>query len=221
MQRTASRAADRQTEAEADEAHAESKSLRKEGGDDNMALEYEPVLRASADRSRLERLNATPCTQDEAIAILEWLRRRHPLSTTLPLKLFFMGRRGRASRLVHADRLLITLPAGGKLLRVGLVLHEYAHHLAGLGTGHGPVFVQALDELALSFETEDAYACADTPDAAASEGPPLYTQYAKRQRCHFCGVNTTRKHSRNAYPCCGRCETAHALRNTIVQPGES
>ena len=178
--------------------------------------EYDEVMRASDVPGALAKLHDTPCTQEEALKILAWCesvqQRRadtitHVSGTThqefLPLRVFFMGHRGRASvrRRREGFVQLISLPVGGKRLRVGIVLHEYAHHVAPAGCMHSQPFVNVLDRLVQRFNS--AVLPQAVPVAAG-----MHRSYVKRSKCFRCGVGTTRKHSRTGIASCGRCEAS-------------
>src|SRR5262245_23622274 len=162
--------------------------------------EYDSVLAASRDPARLERLHEVPLTQSQAVALLQWAAKQMPLTGSQELKVFFMGRRGRATRKSREGvivKRLITLPKetayrvvdNRRLLRVGLVLHEYAHHAVGLEAGHGEAFVKALDDLCEAAEAPQE------ARSAAAGAKIVHTTYTKRSKCFRCGVMTTRKHS--------------------------
>jgi len=171
--------------------------------------EYDSVFGASQEKERLRRLHDTPCSKEEALAIVRWLVRVRPVYVGNfllgRLQVVFAGKRGRAGikrRPSGVVRPWISLPApqyrfaatGKPCLRVGIVLHEYAHHLATLAVGHTRPFVQVLDALCVLFETSQV----DRADLAS--GPPtgeiVANSYVKRGRCWQCGQSTTRRHSR-------------------------
>lgn len=160
--------------------------------------EYNQVSRASADVEALRLAHGTPCTQREAAAMLAALTAR----TGVTVRVRFGARHGRCSlkpimaRVYFSDvrtrrklyrrtwagerELLISLPkeprgqhTRGWGLRVGLVLHEFAHavaearkdhmsvvapyrtegHPLGMkGAGHGPWFTWLLDGLVADWK---------------------------------------------------------------------
>jgi hypothetical protein len=146
--------------------------------------EYDHVALASGNTTLLREAHATPCIRAEAQALLMELAGLHGVSGLLvrftsPRGLAgfapvyrrerYMWPNGRATyRHIHqGEAPCVWLPRvpmepGGDWyarLRVGLVLHEFAHHLeddsdfdvetgcAVAGPAHGPCFVTALDKL--------------------------------------------------------------------------
>jgi hypothetical protein len=161
--------------------------------------EYDHVLERSSAPETLIKLHETPCTEQEAIAILHWLdtqrARRLFRDAPLPMRLYFMGYRGRAGMKIRQGKAHhhMSLPSGavngGRRLRVGLVLHEYAHLVAPSGEKHGKIFVDILDDLVRLFNT------GTMPREQAAAGPPIHRRHQKRGKCWRCGQQTTRRHS--------------------------
>ena len=185
------------------------------------SLEYDVVVAASSDPARLERLHRTRINPGQAIALVELLLRILPIyrdgyernGKVLPvrsIRAFFAGQRGRASanfsKEPGAVHLRILLPGFSHRLRVGIVLHEYAHHLVGLKHRHDRTFTGALDLLCEFVETGKI----GLPEQTAAGTTDLHRAYSPRSACRRCRVATTRKHSILGTPCCGRCERAGA-----------
>jgi hypothetical protein len=174
--------------------------------------EYPYVLRMSNNPKLLVGLHSVRCTRSEAVFLVEWLAERFPLPLDKPLRVFFMGKRGKSSvrGLQEAEdgeisvrERRIALPATDDL-RIGIVIHEYAHQLE-IGDNHGPDFVRALDKLAHAVSNPDSV----SPAVDVAAGTVDHREYTKRSRCCRCLTNTTRKHSKTGIPCCGKCESAH------------
>jgi hypothetical protein len=172
--------------------------------------EYDKVLQLSADAEALLRVHGMPLTKDEAKAVLDWAVAIRPRpSKEKPLRLFFRGKRGKYS----LTKGYISLPAAAPRLRVGIVLHEYAHHLERKRKDtvseslmevkgkdpHGKDFVRVLDEL-VSLFLAGAAAERNAPAAASFE---LRT-YKKRGRCLGCKMATTRR-TESGEPGCKKC----------------
>lgn len=97
-----------------------------------------PIIMAEA--------NSTLIVVTESYALLEKLKLEFPcvpFETNLSTK----DQRGHAS--IWQGR--ISLPIGNGQIRIGLVLHEFAHIYHGSmgigGSGHGPEFVECLDRI--------------------------------------------------------------------------
>jgi hypothetical protein len=166
--------------------------------------EYDHVLAKSSDAAALIALHETPCSEEEAIKILGWaegLKPRRLLNDVkLPMRLYFMGNRGRAGTKMRRGhyRHHMSLPkGGGRRLRVGIVLHEYAHLVAEAGAKHNHEFVRILDELVTLFNA------GAMPAEAVAAGPPIYKKHTPRGKCFRCGQQTTRKSTRfpGSYSC--------------------
>ena len=125
--------------------------------------EYQMVSRRLQQYTLLARAHAEPIEQDEARTLVEMLAEHYQLA--YPVLVHFRHRSpGRISRTKDGKRLIL-LPSfpmpkvGGPFgkqvgyLRVGIVLHEFAHVL-DLDTAkrHGTGFVHILDELLLLTE---------------------------------------------------------------------
>lgn len=106
--------------------------------------EYDFVTWTSRDQSALARVHNTPCTPHEARHLIAIL------TPNLGVRVIFNGKAGKSTRYTDGRR-RISLPAkpgqGVTFLRVGLVLHEVAHQLVALRAGHGPEFINKLDDL--------------------------------------------------------------------------
>ena len=109
--------------------------------------EYAKVSRRTKNYDLLEMLHSTPCTQSEAIAMIESIAKQYGISVSAIR--FREGSRGRA----YYKKFSITLPAtpgsGFGRLRIGIVLHEIAHLIACKRgeKAHRQVFVDVLDTL--------------------------------------------------------------------------
>jgi hypothetical protein len=165
--------------------------------------EYPEVLAASRDPHRLIALHEARCDEGTALTIMAWLLKERPIAR--PLKTVFAGNRGRATsmkRRPNGDYVSwISLPTitSGRL-RIGIVLHEYAHLLTP-GAKHGHVFTSMLDDLC------ELFLGATIRPAEVSLAATGYVKYQKRSKCFRCGIGTTRTHStKPSLPCCGRCE---------------
>ena len=106
--------------------------------------EYIRVSQLTKNPQLLQDAHMTPIeTAQEAIKIIREI---------LP-ECFVRFRSRRARALTYYGQKVISLPKeklnvkNGGGLRLGVVLHEAAHHIAGLKEKHGPAFVAALDEL--------------------------------------------------------------------------
>jgi hypothetical protein len=171
--------------------------------------EYDHVLAKSRDAQRLMRLHEIRCSKTEALALLTWCQSAMQKRRPELLRAFFAGTRGRAGTRVDKHRgvvkyVFVTLPPeGSRRLRVGIVLHEYAHLVAPRGAKHDWRFVTVLDDLCELFESAklELDVAAGTP-----VDQTLHRSYTKRVKCVHCKMGTTRKHSVKGYACCGVCE---------------
>ncbi len=122
------------------------------------AGEYNGVFRKSVQRDRLRQCHAKPITVRDAHDLIRRMDRHYKTST----RVRFGNRRG-AGGFDSKRRPYISLPTqsgpdrSGRGLRLGLVLHEYAHVLQCVRqnvTNHGAAFVNVFDELLCLFGGE-------------------------------------------------------------------
>ena len=113
------------------------------------SLEYRMVICNSTNPTRLIRLHRTACKPLVATMMNIILSKRYAI---VQPRLTFGCKYG------HANKGRIALPDNGRL-RIGLVLHEFAHVLdltnIGWSAPHGPRFVRILDELCRTSWTTD------------------------------------------------------------------
>ena len=107
--------------------------------------EYDAVAWVSRDPDKLALAHGTPCSRTEAQELVAALA---PKGVRV---LFNATRRGSATTDHSTGAMRISLKkepgAGFKGISVGLVLHEITHLLCKKGAGHGPDFVNQLDDL--------------------------------------------------------------------------
>ena len=110
--------------------------------------EYKRVSQLTKNPQLLQDAHMTPInTAQEAIAIV------HQILPTCFVR--FRSRRARAltyygQKVISFPKEKLNLRTGGGL-RLGVVLHEAAHHIAGLKEKHNEKFVAALDELCVRY----------------------------------------------------------------------
>lgn len=135
--------------------------------------EYKSVGRMTREPDLMRKANMTPMTDTQARVLIGALAKLRGIDG-VAVRFVHRASRGRATSLPHGGYRItlssIPLPPDRKdrpygLLRVGLVLHEFAHVVmfadpATRREAHGPAFVAALDRLLV--ETKALYAGAET-----------------------------------------------------------
>ena len=125
--------------------------------------EFQFVARKISPISLVEKAHKTPCSKREAINILKWLSMRHFKDKDfLIIRWINKGKfnyggtefiKGKKMPYIelHPDKKSIKKKIYG--LRVGIVLHEFAHALANYnsnknrGEGHGKIFIQTFQKV--------------------------------------------------------------------------
>jgi len=176
--------------------------LRDPGREKVCGGEYDWVACESRDLPALVRVHSTPCTCEEATALLSELARQHlPTAEANAFRVQWGSKRGRGGYLALRKREVrfvcpvtgrahyrmskigqvpyVSLPKipmkqGGPWkdsLRVGLVLHEFAHVLTiDNDQWHGKVFTKSLDDLVAAWIARQTRSLASTDRGECTTG---------------------------------------------------
>ncbi len=165
-------------------------------------LEYPAVMAGSTDPEALTHVHREACTREEAAELVSRLNAAHPPAWSWDGKIRWAGKRGRVRYRPRTQQCFLTLPSD-QSLRVGVVLHEWAHMTLAHGFAHGRHFIEVLDYLTARWMS-GAFGTWEQVIEAAASAPPA-PKWAKRRPCVGCKVQTTRM--RNGRTICARCES--------------